>query len=84
MVAQVGWDPGANRAHHDVEKDMTVPFQMIGNLATLTVDVDGYKVTVTVEPRAGRSLTTEDADVILTNAMMHFPQRARFPERLGR
>jgi hypothetical protein len=54
------------------------------NVAKLEVDVEGFKVTVTVETRPGHNLTTEDADVILMNAMMHFPQRARFPERLVR
>jgi hypothetical protein len=63
---------------------MTVAFQMTGNVAKLEVDVEGFKVTVTVETRPGHNLTTEDADVILMNAMMHFPQRARFPERLVR
>jgi hypothetical protein len=63
---------------------MTVAFQMVGNAAELEVDVEGFKVTVTVEARPGHSLTTEDADVILTSAMMHFPQRARFPEPLRR
>lgn len=55
---------------------MTVPFRMVGDVARLEVDVEGYKVTVTVEPRPGATLTTEDADVVLTNAIMHFPQRA--------
>lgn len=63
---------------------MTVPFRMHGKLATLEVDVDGYKVTVTVHPKPGKTITTEDADVILTSAMAHFPQRARFPEPLNR
>lgn len=63
---------------------MTIPFQMDGKIATLQVDVDGYKVTVTVHPKPGTTITTEDADVILTSAVAHFPQRVRFPERLNR
>lgn len=63
---------------------MTVPFIMIDNLATLEVDVDGYKVTVSVKPKPGTTITTEDADVILTSALPHFPQRIRFPEPLRR
>jgi hypothetical protein len=57
---------------------MTVPFRMVGAVARLEVDVEGYRVTVTVEPRPGATLTTEDADVVLTSAMIHFPQRARW------
>ena len=63
---------------------MTVPFQIHGKLATLEVAVDGYKVTVTVHPRPGTIITAEDADVILTSAVAHFPQRVRFPEPLNR
>jgi hypothetical protein len=63
---------------------MTVPFRMAGDVATLEVDVDGYTVTVSVEPKPGTKITTEDADVILTSAILHFPQRARFPEPLRR
>jgi hypothetical protein len=63
---------------------MTFPFEMHGKLAKLEVDVDGYKVTVIVHPKPGSTITTEDADVIITNAMGHFPQRTRFPEPLNR
>jgi hypothetical protein len=66
------------------EKNMTVPFRLQDNIATLDVDVNGYTVTVTVQPRPGTRITTEDADVILTSAMPHVPQRARFPEPLNR
>jgi hypothetical protein len=63
---------------------MTVPFRLIGDTATLEVDVEGYKVVVSVKPKPGAKITTEDADVILTSALPHFPQRARFPEPLRR
>jgi hypothetical protein len=63
---------------------MTIPFQMHGKVATLEVDVDGYTVSVTVRPKAGTTITTEDAEVILTSAVAYFPQRARFPEPLNR
>jgi hypothetical protein len=63
---------------------MTVPFGMHGELAILEVDVEGYKVTVMVHPRPGTTITTEDAEVILTSAVAHFPRRARFPEPLNR
>jgi hypothetical protein len=61
---------------------MTVPFQLQDNVATLEIDVEGYKVTITVQPKPGMTITTEDADVILTSAIPHFPQRVRFPEPL--
>jgi hypothetical protein len=61
---------------------MTVPFRMDGDVAKLQVDVDGYKVSVTVHPKPGAAITTEDADVILTEAMRRFPQRIRDPEPL--
>jgi hypothetical protein len=57
---------------------------MIENVATLEVDIDGHKVTVSVKPKPGTTITTEDADVILTSAVGHFPQRIRVPEPLRR
>jgi hypothetical protein len=57
-----------------------VPFRMDGDVAKLQVDVDGYKVSVTVHPKPGVKITTEDGDVILTSAIGHFPQRIRFPD----
>jgi hypothetical protein len=65
------------RDRGDETLNMAVSFEMHGKLATLEVDVDGYKVTVTVHPKPGTTITTQDADVILTNAMAHFPQRVR-------
>jgi hypothetical protein len=62
---------------------MTVQFKMHGKQAKLEVDVDGYKVTVTVHPKPGTTITTEDADVIIRHAMGSFPQRTRFPEPLN-
>ncbi len=59
-----------------------VPFLMNGKVAELEVDVDGYKVTVTVDPPRGVDMTEDDAAVILTNAMPHFPQRLRFPDHM--
>lgn len=63
---------------------MTVPFEMHGKIATLEVDIEGYKVTVTVHPKPGTTITTEDAAVILANAAGHFPSCVRFPEPLNR
>jgi hypothetical protein len=47
-------------------------------------DVVGYKVNVTVRPPPGTTMTTEDADVVLTSAAGLFPQRLRTPEPLHR
>ena len=35
-----------------------IPFRMIDDIATLEVDVDGYKVTVSVKPKPGTTITT--------------------------
>jgi hypothetical protein len=64
------------------EDKMTKQFRMQDNgSAKLNVEIDGYTVTVTVEPPRGTEITTEDADVILTGAMGQFPQRVRFGPR---
>ena len=63
---------------------MTIPFQMHGKHAVLDIDVDGYRVTLTVHPRPGTEISTEDAELILTSAVAYFPQCARFPELLNR
>jgi hypothetical protein len=61
---------------------------MIDDIATLEVDVDGFKVTVSIKPKPGTTITTEDAettedaDAILTSALPHFPHLIRFPEPL--
>jgi hypothetical protein len=61
---------------------MTKQFRMQDNgSAKLNLEIEGYTVTVIVEPPTGAEITTEDADVILTRAMGHFPQRIRFGPR---
>jgi hypothetical protein len=63
---------------------MTTLFRINGNIATLEVTVDGYKVTVHVEPKSGPNITADDAAVILSSAAGEFPSLARFPEPLRR
>jgi hypothetical protein len=63
---------------------MTVPFRIEGNAAMLEVAVNGFKVLVSVVSPHGPAITIQDAEVILTNAIPHFPQRIRSPEPLNR
>jgi hypothetical protein len=64
---------------------MTKPFEMHGNVAKADVDVGGYTVSVTVRPKPGTTITTEDAAVIFTRAIGYLPHSiARFPEPFNR
>jgi hypothetical protein len=50
---------------------------MVGDVATLEIDVDGNKVIVSIEPKPGTKITVRDAEVIFTSAVGHLPQRKR-------
>ncbi len=53
---------------------MTQPLIVSGNTARLDMEVNGYRVTVTVTPVAGKPLDQRTAALALTKAMPEFPQ----------
>ena len=54
---------------------VTQPLIVSGNTATLTSEVNGYRVTVTVEPVGNKPLDERTATLALTAAIPQFPQK---------
>ena len=57
---------------------MTQAFTVQHKATTLSVNVDGYRVTVSVESITGDTVTQEEAAIALTKAISEFPQRVRY------